>query len=94
LSRQALAGLVAQQRRYDLAYIDGSHERDYVMADSLGVWSMLEPGGSIIWDDYRWGRNMPPEHRPQPAIDEFLRERTGEYRLLSKGYQVIIERLR
>jgi len=93
-SRQGLASLVAQQRRYDLAYIDGSHARDDVMADSLGVWSMLEPGGSIIWDDYRWGRNMAPEHRPQPAIDQFLREREGEYRLLSKGYQVIIERLR
>jgi predicted O-methyltransferase YrrM len=93
LSQQALAGLVAQQRRYDLAYIDGSHERDDVMADSLGVWSMLNPGGSIIWDDYRWGRNIPPEHRPQPAIDAFLREREDEYRLLSKGYQVIIERL-
>jgi len=93
-SRDALEGLVAQQRRYDLAYIDGSHERDDVMADSLGVWSMLEPGGSIIWDDYRWGRNMPPKHRPQPAIDEFLREREDEYRLLSKGYQIIIERLR
>jgi predicted O-methyltransferase YrrM len=94
LSQQALAGLVAQQRRYDLAYIDGSHERDDVMADSLGVWSMLNPGGSIIWDDYRWGRNIPPEHRPQPAIDKFLREREDEYRLLSKGYQIIIERLR
>jgi predicted O-methyltransferase YrrM len=93
LSRQALDGLV-QQRHYDLAYIDGSHERDDVMADSLGVWSMLNPGGSIIWDDYRWGRNIPPEHRPQPAIDKFLREREDEYRLLSKGYQIIIERLR
>jgi len=32
---------------------------------------------------------------PSPlAIDAFLREREGEYRLLSKGYQVIIERLR
>jgi predicted O-methyltransferase YrrM len=92
-SRQALATLAAQQRRYDLAYIDGSHERDDVMADSLGVWSMLNPGGSIIWDDYRWGRKMPPEHRPQPAIDQFLAEREGEYRVLSKGYQVIIERL-
>ena len=93
-SRQGLASLMPQQRRFDLAYIDGSHERDDVMADSLGVWSMLDPGGSIIWDDYRWGRNLPPEHRPQPAIDEFLREREGEYRLLSKGYQIIIERLR
>jgi cephalosporin hydroxylase len=93
-SRQALAHLAAEGRHYDLAYIDGSHNRDDVMADSLGVWSMLNPGGSIIWDDYGWGRTMPPERRPQLAIDDFLRQREGEYRLLAKGYQIIIERLR
>ena len=93
-SRQALTRLSAEGRRYDLVYIDGSHAREDVMADSLGVWSMLNPGGSIIWDDYRWGRNMPPEQRPQPAIDDFLREREGQYRLLARGYQIIIERLR
>jgi len=93
-SRQVLARLVAEGRRYDLAYIDGSHDRDDVMADSLGAWSMLNPGGSIIWDDYRWGREMPLEKRPQPAIDEFLRDYNGQYRLLATGYQIIIERLR
>jgi len=87
--------LSTQKRRYDLAYIDGSHDRCDVMADSLGVWSMLNLGGSIIWDDYRWGRHhLPLEQRPQSAIDEFLREREGQYRVLSKGYQMIIERLR
>jgi Methyltransferase domain len=92
-SRQALAHLAAEGRRYDLAYIDGSHMRDDVMADSLGAWSMLNPSGSIIWDDYRWGRDMPPQQRPQPAIDGFLHQREGQYRLLAKGYQLIIERL-
>jgi Methyltransferase domain len=92
-SRQALARLAAEGRRYDLAYIDGSHMRDDVMADSLGAWSMLNPCGSIIWDDYRWGRDMPPEQRPQPAVDGFLHQREGQYRLLAKGYQLIIERL-
>jgi hypothetical protein len=55
---------------------------------------VLNPGGSIIWDDYRWGRDLPAEQRPQPAIDDFLREREGQHQLLAKGYQVIIERLR
>src|SRR5215468_9910581 len=34
-SRQALTRLSAEGRRYDLAYIDGSHAREDVMADSL-----------------------------------------------------------
>lgn len=93
-SRSALSRLAAQQRRYDLAYVDGSHLRDDVMADSRAVWPLIGRGGIIIWDDYRYGRNLPPEERPQPAIDAFLREHEGSYRLLAKGYQVIIERLR
>jgi hypothetical protein len=36
---------------------------------------------------------MPSEQRPQPAIDAFLHQREGQYRLLAKGYQLIIERL-
>jgi predicted O-methyltransferase YrrM len=91
-SRDGLEWLEAQQRRYDLAYIDGSHMRDEVMADSRGVWSLVGPGGVIIWDDYRYGRNLPAEERPQPAIDAFLSEHDGAFRMLAKGYQVIIER--
>jgi predicted O-methyltransferase YrrM len=91
-SVSALEQLKVQGRRFDLAYIDGGHWRDDVMADSLGVWALLASGGVVIWDDYRWGRDAPPEQRPQPAIDAFLDTHQGAYRLLAKGYQVIIER--
>jgi predicted O-methyltransferase YrrM len=92
-SGPALEELKAGSRRFDLAYIDGSHWRDEVMEDSRAVWTLLTKGGIVIWDDYGWGRELPPEERPQPAIDAFLREHDGAYRLLFKGYQVIIERL-
>jgi len=93
-SGPALESLRAQGRRFDLAYIDGSHRRDEVMADSLGIWQLLGAGGIIIWDDYKWGFELPPEQRPQPAIDAFLQAHEGSYRLLAKGYQVVIERLK
>lgn len=89
----ALARLDAENRRFDLAYIDGGHRRDDVMADSLGVWRLLAPGGIVIWDDYEWGRGLAPDERPQPAIDDFLRDHRGAYRLLAKTYQLAIERL-
>jgi predicted O-methyltransferase YrrM len=92
-STSALERLTAQNRRFDLAYIDGGHRRDDVMADSRGVWRLLAPGGVVIWDDYEWGRGLPPEERPQPAIDDFLREHEGRYRLLGRTYQLAIERL-
>jgi predicted O-methyltransferase YrrM len=92
-SGPALARLAAQDRQFDLAYIDGSHLRDDVMADSLGVWRLLARGGIVIWDDYTWEINLPPEQRPQPAIDAFLDEHQGRYHLLAKTEQVIIERV-
>lgn len=94
LSGPALASLQSQRRRFDLAYIDGSHRRDDVMADSQAVWQLLDLGGIVIWDDYKWGPRLSPEERPQPAIDAFLQAHEGSYRLLASGYQVMIERLK
>lgn len=92
-SQPALEGLAVKGRRFDLAYIDGGHRRDDVMADSAGVWRLLAPGGIVIWDDYEWGKSLPPDERPQPAIDDFLRDHAGQYRLLGRTYQLAIERL-
>jgi hypothetical protein len=91
-SAPALQALIAAGRRFDLAYIDAGHRYDDVMADSLAVWKMLEPGGIVIWDDYEWAPEFPSAERPKPAIDDFLRAHEGHYQLLAKGYQVIIRR--
>ena len=90
----ALDRLGEQNRRFDLIYIDADHFYEPVMANSLRSWPLTEPGSVVIWDDYGWGRTHPPEIRAKSAIDEFLHEREGAWRLLGKGYQVAIERLR
>jgi hypothetical protein len=90
LSQEGLHRLAEQQRRYDLAYIDGSHAPDDVAADSTGVWPLVEPGGVIIWDDYKWGMEHGNNQRPQSAIDTFLSKQ--KYRLLAKRNQVIVEK--
>lgn len=95
LSQEGLRWLGEQQRRYDLAYIDGSHVPDDVAADTVGVWPLIEPGGVIIWDDYQLGvvhGNLPLDQRPQSAIDAFLSAHDGSYRMLARGYQLIIEK--
>jgi predicted O-methyltransferase YrrM len=92
-SYMALKALKAQNRVFDVAYIDGSHLRDDVAADSAGVWEILAAGGIVIWDDYEFALNLPLEEQPKPAIDAFLSEHKGRYRILAKTKQVIIERL-
>ena len=84
--------MVAEGRRFELAYIDGGHRYEDVMGDTVAVWKMLEPGGIVIWDDYEWAPEFPPRERPKLAIDDFLREQEGNFRLLARGYQVIIRR--
>jgi predicted O-methyltransferase YrrM len=82
----ALDRLSEIDRRYDLIYIDGSHEGDDVMVDSLLSWRMLNVGGLLIWDDYRWKRDY---YRPRSRIDAFRRLHKGELRVLHKGEQLI-----
>jgi len=94
-SKDGLRSLAEQGRRFDLAYIDGSHAPDDVAADSTSVWPLIEPGGVIIWDDYKWGvvhGNLPLDQRPQGAIDNFLSGHVGSYRQLAVGYQLIVEK--
>ena len=65
-----------------------------MVADSVAVWRLIEPGGIVIWDDYEWAPDFAPEQRCKGAIDDFLHEHEGEYRLLVKEYQVIVQRIR
>jgi len=93
LSRQALATLAAQQRRYDLAYIDGSHERDDVMADILGC------GRCSIGAAASSGTTTAGAATYHQSIARSRRSTSScasgwPVSAALKGYQVLIERLR
>jgi predicted O-methyltransferase YrrM len=75
---------------FDLIYVDGSHTRDDVMADSVLSWYLLRQDGILIWDDYLWG--TPPVNSPKHAVDAFLTLHSGEFTLLQAGEQVIVQR--
>lgn len=82
----ALDALVCEGRRYDVIYVDGSHDMDDALIDSVLCWRLLKVGGVIIWDDYKWSAGM------KRAIDLFLAYRGGEYQLLDRGWQVAARR--
>jgi predicted O-methyltransferase YrrM len=77
---------------YDVIYIDGSHRAADVHVDALLSWALLKPGGIIIFDDYAWKPEKPPEARPQMGIDAFLNDFRFQVEILHKGYQVIVRR--
>jgi hypothetical protein len=53
---------------YDIIYIDGNHEADYVMEDAVMSFRKLKVGGVLIFDDYGWGG---PD-LTQRGIDAFM----------------------
>ena len=56
---------------YDLIYIDGNHNPEYVLEDSVLAFRKLKIGGWMVFDDYEWV----DEHQrgPKLAIDSFLK---------------------
>ena len=53
-SRVILPQLLFRDHKFDLIYIDGSHESADVLSDSLFSYNLLKPGGVLIFDDYEW----------------------------------------
>ncbi len=91
-SARVLVELAEAGQHYDLIYIDGSHRRDDVMIDALLAWKILRDGGLMVFDDYEHELQLPRADRPKDAIDCFLQFHESDIRLISRGYQIIVER--
>ena len=57
-----------QDNFFDIIYIDGNHEPEYVLEDAVLSFRKLKPNGILIFDDYGWGG---PD-LTQRGIDGFL----------------------
>ena len=44
-----------QDEFFDIVYIDGNHEPEYVLEDAVLSFRKLKKGGIMIFDDYGWG---------------------------------------
>ena len=78
---------------YDFIYVDANHTADAVASDAEYSWGLLKKGGILAFDDYMWGQDMNPELTPRPAIDNFLEFHKGEYNILTKEYQVWVQKI-
>ncbi len=93
-SREILPTLEAGT--FDIIYIDGNHEGQYVLSDAVMAWQLLENGGLLIFDDYRldlrMGRPLPPHHLPGGAIDAFITTYAEDIVIVHDGYQKAIRK--
>lgn len=90
----ALHNLIWAGRRYELIYVDASHERDLTLIDALMSWKMLKVGGFMIFDDYGMAdTDMEDEEKPKTGIDTFLDLQARHLEVLHKDYQVVIRKI-
>ena len=52
-SQIVLPRLLAEGRRFDLAFVDGNHRFDYVFLDLVYLGRLVRPGGIVFVDDYQ-----------------------------------------
>ena len=95
-SHIALAQLIVEgSYLFDAIYIDGCHEPAAVLCDACQSWTLLEPGGILIFDDYAWHlvSQRPERASPKPAIDSFLEIYSTQLIVLELDYQCIVQKL-
>lgn len=81
-----------KDKKFDLIYVDGSHEADDVLKDAIMSFGHLGVGGVMIFDDYLWSFFPRASDNPRAAINAFLSFRKFDLEIIHVGYQVIVRR--
>ena len=68
-------------KKFEVIYIDGSHFAPDVLDDCRNSWSILKKNGILILDDYFWIGYSKIEENPAFAINQFLKEISGKYKV-------------
>ena len=63
---------------FDFIYIDADHTTVGVLLDAELSWPLLKSGGVMAFDDYTWGRDLPPSKTPRPGILLFVEKHKQE----------------
>lgn len=83
-----------KREKYDLIYVDASHEAKDVLVDASLSWNLLRVGGIMVFDDYYFGDPKKPNMRPRPAIDGFLNSHVTLYVVMHHDWQVHIRKIK
>lgn len=91
-SRAFLPEAICDGRKYDCVYVDGSHDAADVLHDAVLSWSLLDPGGLLLFDDYNWRPKDGGADCPATAITAFMAAMEGRFTLIAAGAQVALRK--
>lgn len=87
-----LSNLIRERQKFDIIYIDASHTKPDVLADTLLAWRLLKIGGLFIWDDFLldiWDWDSGPVG---PGVVAFLRLAASAWEVVHAGWQVAVRK--
>ncbi len=77
---------------FDIIYIDGGHTAADVLADAVLCWPLLKEEGILIFDDYLWEKEYPPQMKPKIAVDAFITVYINHIEVIHRAYQVVLKK--
>ena len=69
------------RKNFDIVYIDGYHYGPQVLKDCKNAWKYLKNNGYLVCDDYIWNFYKNIEMNPCYAINQFLSEINGYFKI-------------
>ena len=69
------------KKKFDVIYIDGYHHASQVYQDCVNAWKNLKKNGYLICDDYIWNFYENIKENPCYAINKFLLEINGYFKV-------------
>lgn len=94
-SSDMLLELICEKVQYDFIYVDGSHKCLDVYLDLFLGWQLLRKGGVVAIDDYLYHADKTgeqPYEYPYQAVNKFLKDYEGKYKLIDMDYRVFLEK--
>ena len=86
---------IKNKEKFDVIYIDGSHESTQVYKDINNAWNFLNIGGILICDDYFYG-NIYAESNDVPAdtINKFIKEKNNLKIICVNNSQIFLKKIK
>jgi len=85
-----------QPAQFDFIYVDGSHKVGDVLQDAVLAWTVLRPGGVVMFDDYALVDDVSEglmARAPGRALDAFMSVLGNSATLVRRDWQLVLRKM-
>jgi predicted O-methyltransferase YrrM len=85
-----------QHSQFDFIYVDGSHKIGDVLQDAVLAWTVLKPGGIVMFDDYALVDDVSEglmARAPGRALDAFMTILGSSATLIRRDWQLVLRKM-